>query len=142
MTCENTTREIEMTEPTWNKEQIEQAMKEASFGNGSSKDVIAILERPAYVPKVGEVYYWANIDEETYYVYDPDCKQVFRLTDTVRPLTRKECGPVGRALDVAIDELHNVRNRLSHDNGTRAELLTKTSVTEALSEIKRLEAGE
>jgi len=124
-----------MTEPTWNKEQIEQAMKEASFGNGSSKDVIAILERPAYVPKVGEVYYWANIDEETYYVYDPDCKQVFGMADTARPLTRKECGPVGRALDVAIDSLEEMKQFNSSPP-------LDDKIGDALAKIKRLEAGE
>ena len=128
-------------EPTWNKKQIEKAMdkchpRDTGCYARNKELIFAELERPAYVPKVGEVYYWANIDEETYYVYDPDCKQVFRLTDTVRPLTRKECGPVGRALGVAVGALVYALSQMSQTATARPD--TK----EALAKIKRLEAGE
>jgi len=114
-----------MTEPTWNKEQIEKAMDKCQSRDtgcyARNKELIfAELERPAYVPRVGEAYAYRLDDIEGWrarlLISVDDCAN----TETERrPLTLKECGPVGRALDVAIDELR-----------------------EALAKIERLEAGE
>jgi len=125
---------------TYTEEQIREAVQDAlactNTPDAWSDAVIAALQRPAYVPTAGDV------------AWDDECKEYFICTKWqssnnsganfahCRPLTRAECGPVGRALDVAVDELHNIRNKLSRNNCAWDE------ITEALSEIKRLEQSD
>ena len=128
----------DMNEPTYTAEKIREAMAVVCFTSTKTLPLydalMAELQRPAYVPEVGEVYaYKKTSPHNIEWEYIGRKKGGALLSDNIRrPLTRTECGPVGRTLGVAVDVLERVNNGIVNQH----------RIDETLSEIKRLEQND
>ena len=124
-----------MSEPTYTAQEIQDAFTKAFPNTRGNQlpDLIAELQRPAYVPEVGTLYMWRTAGKENWScgdIWQGKFSPVSRRE--YRPLTRWECGPVGRALGVAVDALERVNNGIVNQH----------RIDETLSEIKRLEQSD
>ena len=125
----------DMSEPTYTIKQFEKAMDKChSSDTGcyarTKKLILSELQRPAYVPEEGEIVCGG----------EESCDRVFRWCrqdkayrwPELRPLNRAECGPVGRALGVAVDSMQMMQVSSNY----------RTHIKETLAEIKRLEQSD
>jgi len=156
-----------MSEPTYTKKEILKMVDAAIINsieknhNGGwlqqshaidslKKDILSELQRPAYVPEDGEMYLYFSRSAGWYVCEHTEGAEILQQA---KPLTRTMCGPVGRALGVAVDALHNIRKKVKNTygialaNGWQGDYrywlsrnnCTRVEITDALSEIKRLE---
>ena len=122
-----------MIEKTYTVERVLEAMQKGKFSKQAEDQVIAELQRPAYVPAVGEVAY--NINECK---YDKIATLAFAENHRFSPLTRTECGPVGAALSAVVDVSVAALQAIQEAYTAVPTRNCYRPATDALAEIKRL----
>ena len=90
-----------MTEPTYTEAELREAWY--SQDELTWKEFKDYLKRPKHDFAEGQVYYWANLNEEAYFDYThEDCDQAIEGGITVRHLNMTELGPHVKALRDAL----------------------------------------